>query len=342
MRTLELTEVADTLAGLLAAPADAHDALAGETRWRVASLPAHGVELEGASARERPDGERGARADGVAALASGQPTSPSAGEPGPDGASDPLAQPAPPAWVYVGTCPVLAPGCGRAEAASLAALTPGDLVTLAASAPVRANAVSTRLLAHDSVRDAEGTVNARPTAESSAGTHDRPADALARPRLERAARAAVAVLALEAPVAASDVTDDEALAALLGLGPGLTLSGDDALVALAARHRALTGEAAPWLAGILARLDSEPEATTAASAAYLRHAAAGHVSRPLARVVTEFARTQTPAAEAASPAVDPENLRADVEALLAVGATSGADALAAQRLTNPTTPDSAR
>jgi hypothetical protein len=107
--------------------------------------------------------------------------------------------------------------------------------------------------------------------------------------------------------------------ALLGLGEGLTPSGDDCLVgALAVLHHA-NGEwrhrGGPAVFGPLAR--AARERTTALGREFVLHALAGRFSEPVLVVL-----------RAARPA---EGRRA-VARLMALGATSGADTLCGMRL----------
>ncbi|RJL35493.1 DUF2877 domain-containing protein [Bailinhaonella thermotolerans] len=111
-----------------------------------------------------------------------------------------------------------------------------------------------------------------------------------------------------------------AVAGLVGLGPGLTPSGDDLLVgALAVLSRAapgsaFAGSAFPALAYGVRR---HAHRTTDVGAHYLRLAAAGHFGEPLVNLVDALV---TGAARAAVPAL--------TQAALRVGASSGADGVA--------------
>jgi len=121
---------------------------------------------------------------------------------------------------------------------------------------------------------------------------------------------------------------------LLGLGPGLTPAGDDALAGLFAATPAFVaalpadGAAAPMrgvaLTDRVARVAEHvvgraPAATTAVSAALLRHAARGEVAGPAATVLRALTGPHRDHADA--------DLAAAVRALLAVGSTSGRDLL---------------
>ena len=106
------------------------------------------------------------------------------------------------------------------------------------------------------------------------------------------------------------------MASLVGLGPGLTPSGDDALVGLLAVLQRLAPAGAPWLGQLLRpavarRLDR----TGDISAHYLRLAVAGHVGERLVAICDALAAGTVDDAQAAAAAV------------VAGGATSGADAL---------------
>ena len=100
----------------------------------------------------------------------------------------------------------------------------------------------------------------------------------------------------------------EAVARLVGRGPGLTPSGDDALAgALLVAHALGTGTA--LADAVRARLG----ATTAVSAALLDAAADGYAARPVVTLVD------------AAVAGDPDGVRRALPAVLAIGHTSGAD-----------------
>lgn len=111
--------------------------------------------------------------------------------------------------------------------------------------------------------------------------------------------------------------DDEAAVAegrsLVGLGVGLTPSGDDTLVGLAAAMVATGDPRARTLAAAWSR-DASTR-TTAVGAAYLAHAARTEFSAALRRVV------------AAILGGEDDEVRRSVAVLLAWGATSGADTL---------------
>ncbi len=100
---------------------------------------------------------------------------------------------------------------------------------------------------------------------------------------------------------------------LIGLGPGLTPSGDDALAGVESALHAAGHPAAGFLGAVLADVETR---TTAVSVALLRHAAAGEASERVHRLL---AGLLSPEPEAVAPAIE-----------LAVrhGATSGSDLLA--------------
>ena len=119
--------------------------------------------------------------------------------------------------------------------------------------------------------------------------------------------------ALREAVAHND-RDAAAIAArpLVGLGPGLTPSGDDALVGIEAALRALGHPAA----GFLARaLDDVTERTTDVSTALLRRAARGEFTERIQRLL------------AALLDENDSELPAAIERAVAWGATSGRDCL---------------
>lgn len=107
-----------------------------------------------------------------------------------------------------------------------------------------------------------------------------------------------------------------ALTALVGFGPGLTPSGDDVIVGLlAVLYRLGGGRArARALALVQAQLPALLDRTTVVSAHHLRLALAGHFSEPLTNFVDACADPAGPGSDL-------------VAAVLATGATSGADGL---------------
>ncbi len=128
------------------------------------------------------------------------------------------------------------------------------------------------------------------------------------------ARAAVSVRRLAGAVGTA--RPDEAVAAavpLLGLGPGLTPSGDDLLVGLLAALRALEGRSSfdgPASERLLAETGRR---TNAVSFTFVSHALEGRFSEPLHRLVTHLA------------AGTPDEVERAMAALGAWGATSGLD-----------------
>ncbi len=136
----------------------------------------------------------------------------------------------------------------------------------------------------------------------------RPDDAAGYVQVARPALARL-VLALEA-----GDRNAAAVAAtrLIGLGPGLTPSGDDVLVGIEAALHALAQPSAGFLALALGDVEAR---TTDLAATLLRHAAAG-----------EFAeRLHTLIAALVDP--DDEGVPAAIERAIAWGATSGTDCL---------------
>ena len=112
-------------------------------------------------------------------------------------------------------------------------------------------------------------------------------------------------------------TGDRSLAAelatrLVGLGPGLTPSGDDLLVGIEAALHALAGPSAGFLA---LAVDDVEVRTTALAATLLRHAAAGEFAERLHTLL------------AALLGQDDEAIPAAIDRAVAWGATSGTDCL---------------
>jgi hypothetical protein len=106
------------------------------------------------------------------------------------------------------------------------------------------------------------------------------------------------------------------LRALVGLGPGLTPSGDDFLVGLMAASRALANPTCDLAAVMNRLLPSLAGATTDQSYFMLKAAAAGHYPQGLVELV------------AAVVAGDADRTRLSTGRLLDLGATSGQDMLA--------------
>lgn len=157
--------------------------------------------------------------------------------------------------------------------------------------PTRSAAV--HALAH---RDAQGT-------DADAATVGLLAMPAARERLDEVSRAVVRADRRAAAAAAR---------LLVGLGPGLTPSGDDALAGMEAALHALGHPAAGFLA---AALDDVTDRTTAVSATLLRHAARGEFAERLHRLL------------AALLGEDDAALPGAIERAVAWGATSGMDGL---------------
>jgi hypothetical protein len=133
-----------------------------------------------------------------------------------------------------------------------------------------------------------------------------PVARLAAPRLERFA----AALRHADPAAAGMAAES-----LLGLGPGLTPSGDDALVGMAAAVTALATPGTLDASFLRRAVDTASTRTTAVSATFLRHAAAGEFSGGLHGLMAAFIGP------------DPSDMVATIERSVAYGATSGADTL---------------
>jgi hypothetical protein len=101
-------------------------------------------------------------------------------------------------------------------------------------------------------------------------------------------------------------------ARLIGLGPGLTPSGDDVLVGIEAALHALAHPSAGFLALAMADVD---ERTTDVAATLLRHAAAGEFAERLHTLL------------AALLGRDDKTIPAAIDRAVAWGATSGTDCL---------------
>jgi hypothetical protein len=117
---------------------------------------------------------------------------------------------------------------------------------------------------------------------------------------------------------------EQSVAALVGRGPGLTPSGDDALAGalLVAHALGTAGHLAPAVRARLA-------ATTAVSAALLDAAADGFAAQPVVALVD------------AAVAADPDAVSRALPAVLAIGHTSGADTVTGIRAAlDAITPDS--
>ena len=99
---------------------------------------------------------------------------------------------------------------------------------------------------------------------------------------------------------------------LIGLGPGLTPSGDDTLVGIEAALHALDSPAAGFLAPAMRGVE---ERTTALAATLLRHAAAGEFAERLHALLASLLGP------------DDETIAAAIDRATAWGATSGTDCL---------------
>src|SRR5262249_3933247 len=86
---------------------------------------------------------------------------------------------------------------------------------------------------------------------------------------------------------ASAVTSREAVRGLIGLGPGLTPSGDDFLIGALAVLDAL-GESEAHAVLARADVDALPELTTPLSGCFLRAAAGGHVGEKLRQALSSL------------------------------------------------------
>jgi hypothetical protein len=102
---------------------------------------------------------------------------------------------------------------------------------------------------------------------------------------------------------------------LIGLGPGLTPSGDDFLVGYLAGLWCTAGNnpsRTQLLAALNSELDETARNTNEISCGYLRSATKGHVSEPLATLAQHLTQ-----------AIDMSSVRAATQAALQVGHTSG-------------------
>jgi hypothetical protein len=108
-----------------------------------------------------------------------------------------------------------------------------------------------------------------------------------------------------------------ALTPLIGLGPGLTPSGDDFLVGYLAGLWSTVGSDVSqlrFLTAIASWLTEAAGSTNTISSAYLQSAARGHVAEPIATLARELAHAESM-----------EAVRWATRAALSVGHTSGAD-----------------
>ena len=108
-----------------------------------------------------------------------------------------------------------------------------------------------------------------------------------------------------------------AATALIGLGPGLTPSGDDFLTGFVAGLWSTAGGDASrlaFLASFGARIAGASKTTTQTSRIYLEHAAAGRFSEALTTLAEQIGRGR-----------EPGQVKQAAQAALRVGSTSGAD-----------------
>jgi hypothetical protein len=108
-----------------------------------------------------------------------------------------------------------------------------------------------------------------------------------------------------------------AMGSVIGLGPGLTPSGDDFLVGYLAGLWCKAGNSPPrmrFLTALGSELFQAARRTNDISCAYLRSAAKGHVSEPLATLAQQLNRAD-----------DLVRLRTATQAALHIGHTSGTD-----------------
>ena len=129
---------------------------------------------------------------------------------------------------------------------------------------------------------------------------------IAGPRLERLAQA----------VRTGDRAGaGRAAESLVGLGPGLTPSGDDALVGMAAALTAMAARGSLDAAFLGPVADAVPARTTTVSATFLRHASAGQFAAGVHQLMGVLIGP------------DASDAQATIERCVAYGATSGADTL---------------
>jgi hypothetical protein len=139
-----------------------------------------------------------------------------------------------------------------------------------------------------------------------------PCDALRRAAFREALSLARATRSWQAEQARA------AVGRLIGRGPGLTPSGDDLIVGLLAGLRVAANGRAERLAFLCALGEAVVDAMAATneiSQAFLRHAAAGSVAEPLARLARRIAERAAP-----------ERIERAAARALSFGHSSGADA----------------
>lgn len=120
--------------------------------------------------------------------------------------------------------------------------------------------------------------------------------------------------------ATKDLQSEDARASvmpLIGLGPGLTPSGDDFLVGYLAGLWSTAGDSPSrmqFLAALKTEICAIARNTNEISCAYLRSAAKGHVAEPIAKLAQQLKQAN-----------DMRSVRVATQAALQVGHTSGAD-----------------
>ena len=120
---------------------------------------------------------------------------------------------------------------------------------------------------------------------------------------------------------------DQALHRLIGFGPGLTPSGDDALTGFLGTLQTIGNTEARARATVigtrvLSLLSTAPNATTFVSAQMLRSSIAGHISQPVIQLLEAVTETMSKTTQSRT-----NPIHGAVVDLLSHGATSGADTL---------------
>ncbi|QIK61960.1 DUF2877 domain-containing protein [Leucobacter viscericola] len=162
------------------------------------------------------------------------------------------------------------------------------------------------------------TLNTATTVQLRRVVHEHPVGGGNRPDLCAAVDALRKILAQNATCSATSDELATAVGALIGLGPGLTPSGDDLLVGLLATLARSGGTYARDVANeVAAVIATRGEATTDVSRHYLQLATEGKFSQPLTELLDALTRPDL---------VDLQSTC--IQHVLAVGATSGADAIA--------------
>jgi hypothetical protein len=148
------------------------------------------------------------------------------------------------------------------------------------------------------------------TSPTGSGTFDHAVTTLLEQRVDR----------LSAALEQCDLADAVQHArAMLGLGPGLTPSGDDFLVGLFAVFNVAGSPCHGWLRGGREVLDGAEDATHAISLAALTEAAAGRVRASITALIAHLLHGL------------PGSLPVPLRRVLAIGSTSGADIVAGIR-----------